>query len=93
MKKRIFIAILGCMATFGAIAFIPTHEAQACTSCDTSNTNRKCRCGSSKLYSRYIGTNQEGQARYRWYCESCRHSFVTDSHNNIITANEVITNN
>lgn len=91
MKKRIVIALLGCMAAFGAITLIPAHEAQACTSCDTSNTNRKCKCGSSRLYSKYIGTNQDGKARYRWTCQDCTHSFVTDSNNNIITANEVIT--
>lgn len=91
MKKRIIIAILGCMATFGAITLIPTHEAQACSDCNLNNANRKCKCGSSRLFDEYIGTNQDGKARYRWTCKDCEHSFITDNHNTIITAKEVIT--
>lgn len=91
MKKKIAIALLGCMTAFGAICVLPSLEANACTSCDTSNTNRKCKCGSSSLFDKYIGTNENGKARYRWTCKECGHSFITDSHNNIITAKEVIT--
>ncbi len=92
MKKKIAIALLGCMTALGAITIIPTPEANACTSCNTKNASRKCgECSSSKLFPHYIGTNKNGKARYKWICDDCGHSFITDINNTIITANEVIT--
>lgn len=78
MSKKLvsgFIA-LAIMIGGGAAIMSTSNETHACEECDTSNLNRKCKCGSSRLFAKkeeYV----KGELRTYWKCEDCSHSFVT----------------
>lgn len=82
MKKKFTKAMLAFALIIGSgAAFaISSIDTQACKECDTSNLNRKCKCGSSRLE----GTNYSapnGKTRTKWVCRDCKHSFITEMRN------------
>lgn len=83
MKKKLVRGFIALMLVIGAGTAVTTtsSDAHACTKCNTSNTNRKCKCGSSRLFADKSWTASNGKLRTNWKCRDCGHGFTTELRN------------
>ncbi len=82
MKKKLLRGLfLFALAIGGSVVAITLNspKAEACNSCNFSNTNRKCgECGSSKLFASHSYMGNNGKLHTIWSCQDCSHGCVTE---------------
>lgn len=92
MKKKLIKGLIALVFVIGGAAAVTTasNDAHACTKCNTSNMNRKCKCGSSRLFAVKSWTASNGKVRTNWKCKDCPHAFTTELRNGkevVVTGN------
>lgn len=83
MKKKLVRGFMSLTLVIGICSAVITSssEVHACKQCNTSNLNRKCKCGSTRLFVKKNYTAPNGKLRNIWECKECKHTFVTELRN------------